>query len=331
MTYSLNKRIILNFLASLVSLAIILALAVSWGLRPSNFGSDTLSYIKIFQLVGTNISQSLEPGFIEYIKFIKKFSNNPQIFLLITSVLTSVFIIMAASLMLPRKSIYNFVVLLSISPFYQSLSINVIRQGLALSIALLLFSITLKSNQYRLAIGILAIALVGALHLPTAIIIIPLFFFNFKKPLLIWALCVFISVFSNLYGPLVSSLIGERYEAYTTSTAGYQTGFRVQFVVFSLFPYIIKLFMPRHVMSERLENVLSRYAVINAFGLMFNFLPYFDRFLIGSWIIMPFIFAIAIDDMLKGKLTKRLLVKIISLYSVIIIGFAVVYLIGGGI
>lgn len=315
----IKRSSVLTFLGSALPFAFVVVIAWLWGLRTIDLGADTVTYIRIFNVTNRWSGGALESGFVAYINFVKLFTQNAHDFLLLTSLITSIFFYAAGYIITKGKGVYSFTVFLLISPFFLALVTNVIRQGLALSVIMLFYAISLKL-KFRIVIMIVGFTLGASIHLPSAVVLLPLVFSpNIKRPLLIWAGCLVISVFSNFYSPYIAPLISGKYEAYLQSNYGYQTGIRWQFALFSLFPYVVFLLINRREMSNDFRRLFDQYMFINSTTLLFNFLPYFDRFLLSSWAFMPLLFTLAVNQIWSREDLKNGVIKILFLYVAVLL------------
>lgn len=315
-----------SYLYSTLPFMVIMVLAYVWGLRPADFGADTANYIRIFNSTNQWAGGAIEFGFTAYINFVKIFTQNSQIFLIITSMITASLIYISGYILLGGRNVFHFVVFLTLSPFFLALLTNVIRQGLTIAIVIFTYALSVRLKSGRIII-LLGIIVGSSIHLPTAVILLPLLYKrSIKYPMILWTLSVVVSFFSSYYSQYVSSFISGKYDIYLQNSYNYETGVRWQFIVFSLFPFVSMLFIRFKHVPAKYKQLFNQYLMINAVSLLFNFLPYYDRFLLSSWALMPFLFTFVADAIwTRGTLRVRVL-KLLGLYITIITGFWVVYI-----
>ena len=313
----------------LIGIFVIFAYAITVGLRDSSVGSDSVNYRSSFE---SSVGGGFESGFNLIIIFLKYFSDSYHFFFAIIAILTGLLFFLAGKTLFTSRYVLLFTIFLITFPFFYSITSNVVRQGLAIGIILFSYSITsqIKTKiNYKLLILIL---FTGYIHLPTAAIMLPLVVnFKMKKIIFIWISLMMLSLLSNYYAPLLSSLISGRFIAYLTNGAftQYVTGFRWQFVMFSAMPFLLLLLTKHNDMSESYRKIYEGYFLINGISLLLNFLPYFDRFLLPSWMMMPFIYTCAIIEVNLKRLGYRSkLVICLTLFSTVLSASLVVFRVG---
>lgn len=187
-----NKNRLLFLFLSFLSFTIVM------GLRAYNVGTDTASYMTIFKITSsiplhdilTNFSlkvpyfidyesnASVESGFLLWCKFIHLFSDNPQVFLFVTSGLIC---FLSAKFIYDNcggKVFFPTIVFLCESFFMNSL--NLVRQMLACAIVLQAYKY-LKNKRILKASIIILIAFMVHHTAIVTLILIPLMLFNVKN------------------------------------------------------------------------------------------------------------------------------------------------------
>lgn len=187
--------------------------------------------------------------------------------------------------------------------FFESMAINVMRQGIAAALFLLTMVLYLN-NKRRLIVPLLVLSF--TFH---ASVIIPILVFIFttkikkiKIPVITFFLVSILSyinyntsfIFREI--PLLNILFESRLETYyEIDSSRYRTGFRWDFYLFNLFFLIIGLFFFKmkdiDVYFPKYKHIYISYIFLTSyFVLMFN-VPFSDRFGVYSWILIPFILA----------------------------------------
>ena len=181
--------------------------------------------------------------------------------------------------------------------FIQSLAINVIRQGVAVSFLLLALSSYYNKNNLK---AILYCIIAIGFHKSATIPII-VFFLTAILPIwssiLLYFVCIIVSVkgfgILDIASKFIGSNISGEAQVYLTfQDQSYQVGFRPQFVLFNTFFLIA--FSILYFFRVNLGNDIKYYSrllkmyIINSciFFLMFQ-LPFSDRWGINAWVLIP--------------------------------------------
>ncbi|WP_189007173.1 EpsG family protein [Deinococcus malanensis] len=303
----------------------VLIYAFYWGNRDFNVGSDTVTYVALFRaylLRSPGLLSTGDPGFLALMGAVETFTHNPSALLLAFCVLIALFFYVAGVLVIKKAQyILLYVVLLLISPYYLSININILRHGLTTAIAIFLMALVLS---YRNILLKLATFYVPTLfHSVGGLIVLPMIWGTKKMfPLVFWVPAALISAFSELYAPLFSQFIPSDYGTYVTVNAGYRTGFRPDFILFSAIPLLFTLIVPYGKMSVETRWVLNAYLLMNGFGHLMNFVSYSDRFLTSSWTLLPLLVALMVKDINDRAFKKSQNKKFFSI--IIIAGTLVV-------
>ena len=169
---------------------------------------------------------------------------------------------------------------------------NTIRAGLA--IAVLLWAFSIKNTIIQLVLCYLAINIHKSVGVPIGAYLFVTYFpnkFNYEK---LWIYCL---ILSALHVDLTSfyetiGLLDNRINSYVGgSSAIYNTGFRIDFLIYSIIPLLIGFYESRHSMKDDVlyNNVYKTYLIVNAFWLLVIRASYTDRFAYLSWFMIPFL------------------------------------------
>ncbi len=295
----------------MTSITIILILILGFGLRADSVGSDTETYIRMFQNFSGLDDYSavgIEIGFSVFSLAIRTISENSIMFLFIISFAIQGFFLRFSFLIFNKNS-WFFLLLLSIFPSFYALNINVMRQGIAIAIGFIAYYYFF--NRKFVAFSILA-AISVSFHISSIIPFIFLFFsgLSIRWTILFWTGCSFFSAFSPLYASLFSALnLGDKYLNYVNETSEviYRIGPRFDFIVYSALPLLLFWFSNNHkkIATNSFNFFLWKiYFFTNGVGHFLNFIPYSDRFLIISWIIIPVLFTYSVTNFI-GSIERK--------------------------
>lgn len=280
-----------------------------FGLRNENIGADTRNYLLAFDKMETmqTLQAIKDPGFNFFILFIKKIYDNGHFFLFCMSAIY-LLSICTVVLYLPIKNKFLLFFVFVSFFFFESLGINIVRQGIA--IALFVLAITKEDNNQKKQI--LLFVLGTMFH--ASVIIAVIFYFISKRLnnvtipfffLVISAILSFKGV--NLSDVLASlpfgrNLIESRMDKYVNINQfeKYRIGFRVDFFIFNLFFAGIGYHFYKNKLLMELFPKYKRYFfsylfLSGYFFLMFN-ARYSDRFGVLSWVFLPLILMPLLDN-----------------------------------
>ena len=288
---------------------------VLFGFRNSNVGADTKVYYYLYdQFSDMPISLdyiSSDIGFIIFVKLVSIFGLD--YFLPLCSFL---YLLPIAYVLLKTKASNKFILLFCLlSQFYfVSLGINIMRQGIALSMIILSLYFYRK-ERFNLVLFYQLLAV--SFH--SSVILVPVLFYLCKRCIsLKYSLYILLgTVIISIFGlTIISKLVNidvlngfyeSRLAQYVESDndLGYKIGFRYDFFLFNLFFLVIGYrFVKKE--NEYLSGfyilILKTYILLTSiFVLMFNF-PYSDRFGVLSWVFIPYILSPFITN---KALTKK--------------------------
>ncbi|HWX00136.1 EpsG family protein [Collimonas sp.] len=296
------------------------------GTRAESIGSDTATYNQFFDYVkfdtdlDANFSR-IEIGFYWLTKLISYFTDSKELYL---SIIFLIQFIGITSLLKKKSNIfkpYLFLALIWFSyPFFYSITLNVLRQGLAF--VFVIYAIDARLQNKRIFPYILLLA--GALfHYATLLYVIGFIVVDIniktRQIFFIWLVTILIS-FLGLMDKFIllvlKNLVGldPYFSTYLNSSIddNYITGFRFDFLVFSAIPvfyyHAIKKFNGG---SEDIYLIFKLYLSMNIIYWCFTGFPFNDRFAIASWLLMPLL----IDFALLKKVKLLIFFKIAVIIS----------------
>ncbi|MGV0939090.1 EpsG family protein [Empedobacter sp. ULE_I140] len=293
-THKIGKCLTLFFLVAYILLI---------GTRAYDVGTDTVNYYKFNWQMDTK-SDGGEFLLVWIVQFVKIIGGSFTWFLLLISF---IFFYLNYKTYYQIGKIFNtnviFILFSLISLFFtKSLSINIIRQGLAL--AILTYAYSKWFNQNKITIELILLLLVSMISHTTSIV--PIFIFTFlqwktKKISINFFLFIYITgiVLSVInigllnIAPFLNNIITDRRSIYIAkdSDLEYSVGFKPNFILFNtifLLIFYYRLKKIREVSQyEKYENLL-KYFIVTSFLFFMTFqIPYSDRWGLFSWIAIP--------------------------------------------
>lgn len=290
--------------------------------------SDKYVYSLYFDNLN-GISRQYEVGFELLAWGLKFIYNSHEFFFFICSIIILNNLSVAAG-KLTKSSKIVYLLFALLTPFTYSLIDNVLRQGLALSFVLLTFGFFAQRGRHKYAFFIVSLFIGSSFHLPTGVLMSLVFFMpnRLRHGMIIWVFCMFLSYFSGVYSSLFDNIIIDRYKGYLDSSITYYTGFKLKFVLFSLLPLIMLPVIKSFPVRSHI-NLFAKYFSINGIFLLFNFLNYYDRFLISTWMLIPMILA-GISNGIVYRISRIAKLYIFFCLSILGLSSIIIFLFNGG-
>ena len=284
-----------------------------FGGRNFSIGTDTNIYLNTFYNISkySGFEEAKDIGFNFYLLFLSYITSDKQVFLYIMAI-TFIFPLSTAFCLLPQRSRYlTFFSFVSFF-FFQDMGINILRQGIAVS--LLLLAIVIFEKKKLLACIIFAVGI--SFH---ASIIIPLLFYFLSKkikniviPLFVFMATLIVSSLNyNLLSyfktlPVINVIFENRVENMISNQDkfNYETGFRLDFVIFNITFVLIALYYYKMRNSELPENFqiyFYTYLLTSSFFFLMFSIPFSDRYGILSWIFIPLLLSPLLAEKEAGK------------------------------
>lgn len=185
--------------------------------------------------------------------------------------------------------------------FFNSMGINVIRQGLSLGLLLLAFTYLFVEPKNRV-IAVVLVLVALSFHFSSVLVILFMVtaYFTKKMPvkflLMAYGLCIALAAanlgileFKDSLGGLV---LQEGKTDYLTNTSElYTVGFKPQFVAFNTVFLGIFLFLRKSVKFSQYDLLLRYYIIASCFFFLAFQIPYSDRWGLAGWVTIPFLLA----------------------------------------
>lgn len=294
------------------------------GMRGVGIGTDTPIYFKYFDFVkyGDDFEGAarVEIGFYWLTKIISYFTDSKNVYL---SIIFLIQFLGITSVLYKKSEIfrpYLFVALIWLSyPFFYSITLNVIRQGLAFVFVVYAIDAKLQNKKYSPYI----LLLLGTLFHYATLLYILCFIALELKPKFItllwfWFFAVIFAFFGwteEIISLLLKLVIGDNpyYSSYLDSSVNvdYVRGFRIDFVIFSALPiaYYFLLKKYKNEVKDGFTFIFSLYLALNIIYLCFASFPYNDRFALASWLLIPFMMDfIFLRNIRMSRIFKELIV-----------------------
>lgn len=299
------------------------------GTRGEAVGSDTATYFQFFDYVnfGSDLEASfsrIEIGFYWLTKIIGYFTDSKELYLSIIFAIQFVGITSALSKKSEIFKPYLFMALIWLSfPFFYSISLNVIRQGLAFVFVIYAIDLKLQNKKYT---PYMLLLLGGLFHYATFLYFIGFIVVDlrlrYKQLLFIWFVMASVSFF-GLIDKIILFLLERAvgldpyFSTYLNSSIdeSYVKGFRFDFFIFSALPIFYNYVLMRYgnENNEELSLIFKLYLSMNILYWCFTGFPFNDRFAIASWLLMPLMIDFNFLKMLKLNYLFTFLIPISSI------------------
>lgn len=294
----MSKIRITSIFGFFVVLTLIVYIALA-ALREETVGTDTQNYIRHFYDLRDNFisSRSLEPGF-ELVNFFLSAQPSHEIYLLFWT--AAICLLVFNGRFSGRGGHFSIFVLIWLSyPFFYSITLNVVRQGVAYGILFSFLLVRQRGWLYSLFFILLAASMhYGALFFGVLIIVARQL--EFKAAIFFWLIGLVLGVTSIanfLYNILAFLPFDfEYYSSYFSDSSEYRSGFKIDFFLYSMigvflslyFCYIKKNYVDDKLIGDMtLKSLAKVFFVFNGFALVFIQLPYADRYMSWSWYLYP--------------------------------------------
>ncbi len=282
-----------------------------FGNRTKEIGADSSTYAFIFQ------NTALQDFGIEFMnaflfQTLGKLTYNYQVLFIVYSVLfVSIYIYALKRFSINFETSFPLVVFAAICIFtFKNMGINIMRQGVAISFFLLGLSFFLKKSKLAYVFFVISVGF----HTTSAILLLLVFMQKWLKNVNInvlyglYCFSILLSFFAigikNLASFVDLSIFDEkRTEGYlNTSYNVYETGFKLNFVIFNSLFLIIFNSIRRFFVNDDYEFILRLFITTSiVFFFMFE-IPFSDRWGLFSWILIPILISPLFSVDFKYKL-----------------------------
>ena len=271
---------------------------ICFGLRDVNVGTDTFTYFIMYNsYVSGSYDRIKDLGFYAFIQVISVFGKTW--FLFFCALLYMLPII--CTFTRKKAKVLGFLLLIS-SFFFLSLGINVMRQGVALSIGLmgLMFLINNKKGIQ----GYVMLLLATLFHFSALLLLV--FYLigmkvSLKQSLFVYFTAIIIAFLGGGFLEYVAQesflkdLVSPRVDMYLNSmnTTTYKVGFRLDYIIYNSFFLLLALYSIKHIFSDisktRYLLIVKVYILLSSIFFLSFYIPFSDRLGVISWILIPLI------------------------------------------
>lgn len=264
----------------------------TWGVD-SDIGVYQLQFDRMAHY--NQMTNTIDHGFYGVMWFFTQFLDF-KLFLLFcyTLFFCALVVPMYRASMVPYLALFVFLICF-FYPAYNSLSSLVLRQGMGFSLLFLtnfFFKIDFKKSTL---LKILVASTFHASFLFYYVVVIGAWMLNgLKRISIIWLVMVGLYI-ANVPLKLVSYLpenVKLFYRLASAEEAEFIVGFKPLFLVLSVLPVLFLLYRDfyEHVRNAiEVQNLYKIYLVANTIALMFSGIPYYDRIMMFSWVLVPVI------------------------------------------
>lgn len=272
-----------------------------FGNRPVELYTDTYTYLAQLNRskgemdIGLPFVPSKDMGWELFVRALAGLQASGHVFFTFSACLFIVPLFCAFYRMFRSNMMLPFLLLCSCF-FFWALGTNVLRTGIGLSFMLLGISFH-KELRYELFFFALSILFHLSFILPVGAWL--LFSYTQIKIEYVVGIWIFFMILAwlNIDGLnrllqfVHASNVNDRISGYLTSNkVNYRTGFRFDFVAFSLFFGVAGYFLHTWLYTDKFyDTILKSYILINAFFLLTMNIPFSDRFAVLSWVLIPVI------------------------------------------
>ena len=290
-----------------LTIIISVILIIVSGLR--NGIGDTSAYVHSYNLIGPEYdfnNSGYEIGFVFFMSMLKKISENPQFFLIITSIiinLTNVLTIRYYS-----KDIYFELLIFLYSSTTYIGAMNGIRQSM---VASLVFMCTMLIAKRKFKVYLLIMLLLSTFHV-SVLFVIPLYFIAIQEPwskkinILIFIFCVCMLFYDPVI-TLIFSLLGDsKYAGYKDFNEG---GANILRIAVSFVPVFLSYIKRDYIKQNWIDgNIFVNLSLVNFLVMCISYYNWiFARISFYTQIYSGILLVYIISKSLKNKSEKRLL------------------------
>lgn len=312
-----SKLFSAKILGAIFCILLFYAYALIFAFVPINqveVGTDLWNYLLFWDSASSNdfffAIQSYEVGFATICYFFgPMFSFESFLWLVRFLLLTS---LISASITLGQKKIFIFFYSLCVYFFYppfESLESVAIRQGIAVSILFIFFSLHYFDEISWKKILFLSV-LLTSFHYSAIIVFVALIAYKLSNkllPFIVWVCLTFLYIF-NLPADFLEFIlslfdINLNFLNYLyADSADYILGFKLRFLLLNVSPLLFVIairLLPLdtvNIKAQFYSPVFRIYFLLNSIATFFTFLPYNDRFFLWSWSVIPLSIAFLISS-----------------------------------
>ena len=275
-----------------------LSIFILLGLRPISYAfGDMGNYNLVFNrmLDGYNSGYQQSDILFDWLMTFCVNYLNAEFFFFICFAIYIVPFYIALKRLMGNSWVFVFLIMISLFSFY-AFGVNGIRNGMATSIVLLAISF---KGSIRWILFFIAINIHTSVLLPVAAALLFIRFKNINYYVVGWLSCLVVSIFVPSVGTILinTGLLDDKLTSYN-NTDMTQVGvgiakFRVDFLVFGVFPILIGLFYRYKLkfIDRTYDEILAIYLTANAFWIIVIRIPFSNRIAYLSWFLYGLVIA----------------------------------------
>ena len=284
-----SPNISISVIISVIAFIIMFSLPIEWGKY-----SDRENYAIIFNSLKANQidsgSISHDNLFYQYTSLISRITDYTGYFFITTAFYILNYFI--ASYRMSNRYHYILLLMTFISFMFYAYGTNTIRAGFAISF--LLLAITYYQKLWLMVLFIIiSIGCHYSMIIPSIGILISRFFDKPKFYFALWCISIPISAIAgNYFEILFASLSSDsRAMTFLTTTMNYNTGFRIDFIIYSCIPIFVGYYYiyKKKFKSDFYKLIYNSYILTNIFWILVIRAKFSDRFAYLSWFLIPYI------------------------------------------
>lgn len=302
----------------LITILIMSIFTLVSGLR-SGIG-DTYAYVYIYNIIGNDydiMRSAYEPGFIMFLMLLKNISNNPQLMILVTSLIVNVFniwVIRKYSENCFEMSVFLYMV------SYYIVTMNGIRQALVASIIFLCTPLIVKRKFKTYA---LIMIILSTFHV-SCLIMIPIYFISIREMWSrgVWMTIIIFLISMVFYDPVINlifEILGNaKYAEYKDFNEG---GANILRIAVYFIPVILSYLKREELKEWKYCNIFINMTLINFIIMGFSYYNWiFARFNIYTELYVIIALPYIIKKCFNNSKEKRVLYySLIVLYLIFFI------------
>lgn len=273
---------------------LIAVIATSLGLCPFTEGSDKFYYFNEFQtILEEGFSVQKDFGWQYYVLFFAHFLNVSTWFVITAFIYVIGFYIFSMHYG-EEYSLPLFLLFISFFLFF-SYGVNTIRSGMACSIMMIAFTLFKRSILLFSVFAFFSCMIHASMLLPIIAFLIGYYYQNIRFAFGVWLICILLSLLAGRYFEYLFAPLFENRATIMLDTEDitYKSGFRIDFVLYSLVPIIIGYYqIIRNNFNDHFyKQIYITYLISNAFWILVIRANFTDRIAFLSWIFYPILLA----------------------------------------
>lgn len=271
---------------------------ILFGSREFSIGTDTEAYVSSYLKYSkfNNIDSAKDFGYVIYVYFLNIINDSPRFFLYAFA-LTFMAFVYKSFRCLDVKNKFIFFFCFTSFFFFKAFGINILRQGVAISIFVYVLSNSSLNNLKKVGLILIAISFHFSVIVLLFAYLIDLKSKSVKIGIAFISLASLAMVLNfDFYSlakqiPLLGNVIELRFSKYALNefNTDYKTGFRLDFFLFNISFAVVGLLFYRKFKNfiPGYKSILNIYLITSGFFILMFKIPFSDRFGLLSWVLIP--------------------------------------------